>query len=42
MKDTFYEKLNLIVRKLLKNYQSVILGDFNASVGSNHDSGLPV
>ena len=41
IKDTFYEKLNLVVNKLPKNDQLVILGDFNARVGSDHDSWAP-
>ncbi|MCP4267312.1 MAG: hypothetical protein GY777_17355, partial [Candidatus Brocadiaceae bacterium] len=41
IKDTFYEKLSLLVKKLPKNDQLVILGDFNARVGSDHDSWAP-
>ena len=37
--DVFYEKLNLIVSKLLKHDQFVvILSDFNERVGADHDS----
>ena len=41
LKYTFYEILNFIVSKLPKSYQLVILGDFNARVGSDHDSWAP-
>ena len=41
VKDTFYEKLNFIVNKLPKRDQIVILGDFNARVGSDRDSWAP-
>ena len=41
VKNNFYEKLNLIVSKLPKRDQLVILGDFNARVGSDHDSWAP-
>ncbi|MEL6806088.1 MAG: endonuclease/exonuclease/phosphatase family protein, partial [Bacteroidota bacterium] len=41
VKDAFYERLNLIVGNLPKHDQLVILGDFNARVGADHDSWAP-
>ena len=38
VKDVFYSKLNLLVSKLPKHDQLVILDDFNVWIGADHDS----
>ena len=39
--DEQIKKLNLVMKNLHENDQLVILGDFNAKVGSDHDSWDP-
>ena len=41
VKDVFYSELNLIVSKLPRHDQLVILGDFNSRVGADHESWTP-
>ena len=37
-KDMFYENLASIIRNIPRKEQVVVLGDFNARVGTDHDS----
>ena len=37
MKDRFYDKLYSTLRRISKNDKVILLGDFNARVGRNHD-----
>ena len=37
-KDMFYENLASIIRNIPNKEQVVVLGDFNARVGADHDS----
>ncbi|MBN3324843.1 CFDP2 protein, partial [Atractosteus spatula] len=39
-KDQFYEELDTVIRDVLVTEQLYLLGDFNARVGSDHDSNL--
>ena len=38
LKDVFYENLAAIISSVPKNEQLVLLGDFNARVGADHDT----
>ena len=38
IKDEFYENLAAIISSVLNNEQLVLLGDFNARVGADHDT----
>ena len=38
VKDAFYENLSSIIKNIPDKEQLVLLGDFNARVGANHDS----
>ncbi|XP_068712846.1 craniofacial development protein 2-like [Montipora foliosa] len=39
-KDEFYSNLNVVIKNIPKNELLVLLGDFNARVGADHDSWL--
>ena len=38
MKDKFYENLSSVINSISRNDQLILLGDFNARVGADHDS----
>ena len=40
-KDRFYENLASTIRNIPRKVQVVVLGDFNARVGADHDRGPP-
>ena len=41
VKDAFYERLHLLISKTSKQDHLILLGDFNAWVGTDHESGTP-